>query len=218
MGLFDFRSTRDWKRLQAKYPPLQDYAQLAGPIRELLAPHHRTYVSSVSTEDVVASLETCVFLYAMCDILNPSRIADLGSGFSSFMFRAWAKNSGRSAEVWSVDDSDEWLDATRDYLTGEGVSSENVISWEEFTADGRGHFDLVFHDISSKIAFRIAALPKAMELASPGGVVVLDDVHKKKKYQTFLRRTLAEAGEDYYDLKSLLKDRYGRYAWLVIRP
>ena len=217
MGIFDFRSRRDMKRLAERFPLLRDYEKLAAPVRELLRLHHRRYVSTVSSEDVVASLETCTFMYVLCDVLKPGRIADLGSGFSSFVFRTWAKQTDAPAEIWSVDDSDQWLAATREYLAGEGLSDEHVVSWDEFVAADLGRFDFVFHDIGEKIPKRIELFPKAMSLAGPGGAVVLDDVHKKKgNYRNFVRSALAEAGLDYYDLKSLLEDQYGRYAWLVL--
>ncbi len=219
MGLLDFRSKRDVKRLQDDLPALGDYDAQASRAEKILRDKHAQYVASVSTDLAAASLNLCKFLWVLCDAIQPRRIVDLGSGFSSYLLRSWAAQSelDPAPEVWSVDDAPQWLDKTREFLAAEGLTTENVLSWDEFDGADRGQFDLVFHDMGS-MPTRVRTFDKAISLARPGGAIVLDDVHKRKKYRLFVAETLKKANLDYYDLKNLLLDEFGRYAWLVIRP
>ncbi len=217
MELLNLRSRRDIKRLRHRLPQLADYQHKADEARRNLIEQYRRYVADVSTDEAAASLETCVFLWVLCDALNPSRIADLGSGFSSYLFRAWATQSGSQPvpEVWSVDDSPDWLAKTADFLRSNDMDTERLMTWETFAAEDRGRFDLVFHDLGS-MPTRVRTFDPAIRLAGNTGAIVLDDVHKRRKYQNFVKNELSRRGLDYYDLKSWLKDKYGRYAWLVL--
>lgn len=217
MGFLNLRSRRDIRRLQKRLPALADYDQKAEAARQRLAEEHQRYVTSVSTEAAAASLETCVFLWVLCDALQPRRIADLGSGFSSYLFRTWAHQANAPVEVWSADDDPEWLARTAAFLQGHDLETRRLLSWEAFAAEDRGTFDLVFHDLGS-MPTRVRTFGQAILLAGEAGAVLLDDVHKRKKYRQFARDELLRLGRDSYDLKSLLQDRYGRYAWLVLRP
>jgi len=205
------------QRLKRRLPALADYARRAEAARRRLADEHQRYVSEVSTEAAAASLETCVFLWVLCDALQPGRIADLGSGFSSYLFRAWAAQAGRAPapEVWSADDEPSWMEKTAKFLQDNGMKTDRLLAWEAFAAEDRGPFDLVFHDLGS-MPTRVRTFGRAIALAGDQGAIVLDDVHKRKKYRQFAREELLRLGRDYYDLKALLRDRYGRYAWLVL--
>ena len=209
-----FRSARDVARLKRRFPQFNDYSALAEGNCAVLAEAHQRYVSTISTEDVAASMNSCAFLLGLCEATAPRRIADLGSGFSSFTFRGYARTAEPEVEVWSVDDSEQWLDKTREFLAGQSVSTDNLVTWDEFQQSDRGQFDLVLHDLGSTVPKRIETLRAALALARPGGLVFLDDLHKKD-YRPTARKVLDEAGLDYLDLKSLLKDQYGRYGWLV---
>ena len=55
-------------------------------IRKLLKPFYEEYIQIVSTPDMAISLETACFLFIFSDLISASKILDLGSGFSSFVF------------------------------------------------------------------------------------------------------------------------------------
>ncbi len=205
LSIFQSRAARDAARLVAVLPELRNYDRLAAKAYELLEPHHRKYLANVSSEDHVASIRTCAFLLTLCDIAKPKRIADLGSGFSSFVVRTYAASAPQPTEVWSVDDSSQWLLETRRFLAEMSVSADNVIVWDDFIAEDRGLFDLVFHDLG-RMPKRVETFEKALSLVRPGGLFIIDDVHKKKKFGQFAGRALREARLDYYDLRYFVED------------
>jgi hypothetical protein len=61
------------------------------------------------------SVELAVFLDVLCRLIEPDRILDLGSGFSSFVLRRHlaSRDVGVHSVIWSIDDSPEWLEQTR---------------------------------------------------------------------------------------------------------
>jgi predicted O-methyltransferase YrrM len=81
----------------------------------------RTYVTSISAHDMAASPGTVAYLYRLCDHLQPARILDLGSGLSSAIFRKWVNDRDRDCEIVSVDDNEEWIGRTRDFLRFVGL-------------------------------------------------------------------------------------------------
>jgi len=215
------RARKDARRLAARVGAPAEYARAAADARRRLAPMHAEYVASVSTKDMAASLEMCVFLRVLSEALAPRRILDLGSGFSSLVFRLYRdavrpgspQEAADPIEVISVDDSPEWLAKTGEFLASQGLTNEKLLEWEAFCAADHERFDLVFHDLG-RMRRRAETLEKVLSLAAPHGAVILDDVHKKR-YRTYARRALRRAGLDYYSLQSFLHDKYGRYAWLV---
>jgi len=196
-----------------RFAALREYEEVANPIRKEVWPYYREYVSSVSPDWMAVSLELAVFLTALCRLLKPRRLVDLGTGFSSFLFRRYQQEANPSPEVWSVDDSPAWLGMTRQFLDRQHLPTDNLTMWEEFTRQNPGGFDLVLHDLGS-LRVRTETLHQALGLAAPGGVVVLDDVHFGRYLRPALR-LLQERKMDYHLLGAPTRDRYGRYSMLV---
>ena len=84
---------RDAERVRRRFPFLDGYQARASAARVRLAPEHRTYTRDVSPDPIAISLELSVFLSVVCDALGPRAILDLGSGFSSYVFRSYAKEA-----------------------------------------------------------------------------------------------------------------------------
>jgi hypothetical protein len=55
-----------------------------------------------------------------------------------------------------------------------------------------------------------------LDLAKPGGLVILDDVHKPA-YREAAMAVLEEMGLEWFSLREWTRDPLTRYAWLVIR-
>ena len=68
----------------------------------------------------------------ICRAPTPTRVLDLGSGFSSLALRHYAASAGHAVSVVSVDDNPRWLDTTRDYLEEHGYSAGELRPWSEF--------------------------------------------------------------------------------------
>ena len=115
-----------------------------------------------------------------------------------------ASRNARNLEVWSVDDSPEWKEKTRYYLEEMKCLTTNLFTWDEFVAKEERGFDLVLHDMGS-MEFREETLRQALDLARPGGWVLLDDVHKPE-YRNFAMSVLEEMGLEWFSLREWTRD------------
>jgi predicted O-methyltransferase YrrM len=170
----------------------------------------RTYVTSISAHDMAASPGTVAYLYRLCDHLKPARILDLGSGLSSALFRKWAGEREAVCEIVSVDDSEEWIGRTRDFLRFTGLPETGVHLWPiDIEPES---FDLVFHDFAGgPERNRVAEI--AAKAVKPGGCVVFDDAHFEEHLLAF-ERVSAENGITLYSLAKWTFDAIGRYSLL----
>lgn len=209
------RAWRDARRLVERYPWLGSFDARARPLSRRFQGDHLYYITEIGHPVHAASMELVVMLTVLCEELRPARVVDLGSGFSSYALRRWAADAGEPGpETWSVDDSAEWLERTVQFLESRGMPTERVLTWHDFRQSEHGAFDLVLHDMGT-MEFRAETLREVLDLARPGGLVVLDDVHKPA-YRRFAQRELESLGLEYYSLKTWTRDRLTRYAWLVI--
>lgn len=206
-----WRYAAEWSALASRWPSLGRRAAWRSA-RSRLHPFHAAYVAGVSTPKMAMSLETAVLLHLLCVDARPRRLLDLGSGFSSFVLRRYAKETG--AEVTSVDDNGDWLARTAAFLADHDLSSDRLRHWDAFVADPAPPYDLIFYDFSS-MPVRRDNLPHALDWAA-GGIVVLDDLHKAP-YADAARGLIARRP----DLRLLparghTADRLGRFAGVVV--
>ena len=61
------------------------------------------YTETISNESMAASLKCCAFLVCLYEALEPKRILDLGSGFSSYSLRHFKDQMSWDTEIYSVD-------------------------------------------------------------------------------------------------------------------
>jgi len=174
----------------------------------------QTYVTSVSPAAMAASLEVCSLLLALARARRPARLLDLGSGFSSFVTRTFARETGGACRATSVDDSAEWLGRTGVFLRKQGLATDDMLTWEAFRSAPSGPYDLVFHDLGNMQA-RAAALPHVLGQVAPGGIVVLDDMHKTR-YPEQVRHACGNAGFEVHPVPTLTTDAFGRFAVLAL--
>jgi predicted O-methyltransferase YrrM len=193
---------------------LSRYRTLARDARASILPAYREYIASFSSDVMAVSLETATWLLVACRVIQPRRIADLGSGFSSFVLRHHARSSG--AEVWSVDSDPAWLEVSRRFLAERSMPSDRLLVWEEFLVRRpTGGFDLILHDLGLTETMRGEVLPQVLDLSSPQGLVVLDDIHKQP-YATRVEAELERRSCAHLSLRSYTRDRFGRFALLVM--
>lgn len=208
-----FEAFRGEVQLKGRFPQLKDYESLAGSHRDQLRPYYETYVAQFSDPGWAISLELSAFLLTLCQLLRPKRLLDTGSGFSSFVFRHYAARATPQPQVWSVDDSAEWLEKTVSYLKQNGLPVDNVCQWQPFIDGCPGKFDLILHDMAFGQR-RMEKLPSILDLCSSNGVVVLDDVHIES-YHGYAMKILNERRLKHYSLKSFTVDSFNRYSELV---
>jgi predicted O-methyltransferase YrrM len=123
---------------------------------------------------------------------------------------------GTDVEVWSVDNDAAWLERTRRFLVSRHLSSLHLYGWHEFLDADHGHFDIVLNDFGH-MGVRAEVLGETLGLVRPGGLVLLDDVHKAG-YARLVNATLREAGFRQISLRRYTLDRFGRFSLLAIRP
>jgi predicted O-methyltransferase YrrM len=157
------------------------------------------------------SLETAALAWVLCEERKPSKIVDMGSGFSSFVLRHWAKTSG--AEVWSIDDDAAWLEKSRDFCRLTNVSVDNFETWDAFkNRDDR--FDLVIYDLG-RMPCRVTNVEKSFDFLKRNGIMIVDDMHKFN-YGKEVRRVIEEKGLTGVDMKASTTDAHeGRHCWIV---
>lgn len=137
----------------------------------------------------------------------------MGSGFSSFLLRHWAKSSGNDVEVWSVDDDRLWLEQSKLFCEMTGVSTANFVEWDDFKTETK-KFDLIVYDLG-RMPCRVTNVEHAFSFRTPGGIIVIDDMHKFN-YGIEVRRVIDSLKLTGVDMKELTTDRHkGRHCWLA---
>lgn len=206
-------AARDAERLRQLFPFLDSYAEVSEPVAQRIALSYADYTSNVSPDPIAIALPLATFLGVICEQLRPRRILDLGSGFSSYVFRSYAQAQTDSAPaIWSVDQSRAWLDKTCAFLQRHGVDSPHLATWDEFTAAAPPPFDLVLQDFATLVD-RERMLDRVVDHCAPGGLIVIDDMHVPG-YRRGTLRALDRRGLTYFSLRLFTKKRL-RYAYLV---
>ncbi len=208
-----YETWRDYYKLIKLFPKFRQLEKLNRKNYQRLKRQYLDYTANISLDYMAISLETAVYLLSLCQILQPKKIADLGSGFSSYVFNAYKEESGHHVEILSVDDDAKWLKKTRDWLNNQHIESARLISWNEFYRRSRVDFDLIFHDLGN-MDTRIQTLPKILSLIRFSGFVVLDDL-QFPDYNSSVRKIVKTSGFQLLSLRKITKDIFGRYASLV---
>lgn len=200
---------RDTRRLESTHPLLAP--SLLRRWQDALADAHAEYVATMSVANMAASLETCAYIAYLCDTVQPRRVVDVGSGFSSYVLRRYAANDP-AVSVVSVDHDQDWLAKTREFLASHDLPANDLLSWDEFVAAPDG-YDLAFHDYAHG-DLREATMPDVVTRVKPGGLIVFDDAQHSGH-----RRAMAEAVDkrDTYSLRRWTLDDIGRYSLVAIR-
>lgn len=212
----DWRGMRDARQLAALGLD-QDSCRRQMDLAALrLRPAYDLYIQSVSTAEMAVSWESACFLYAVAALRQPQRLLDLGSGFSSYVLRAYAAQAQHPAEVTSVDDNRHWLTQTAQFLTSQGLPADRLWAWDEFRQQPtRPGFDLVFHDLGT-MSTRAAALPHVLQCVSAAGALILDDMHKVE-YHATAHQTVPQDGWTLLSARRHTLDGLGRFSEVALR-
>jgi predicted O-methyltransferase YrrM len=209
-------SSIDRRRIQKKYPNLQrTYEENRNDYKNNILPFYEQYVSKVSNEIMAISLELTVFCIMMFHISKPKRILDLGSGFSSFAFRFMPSilNQEYRPTVWSVDDSQEWLNKTRQFLSSHSITCDHLTTWESLIQGDSGLFDFVLFDIGG-FQFRMEIFEQAISLVNTNGIMIIDDMHSAELGR-FVLKFLKKIEVSCFDVGYYTRDKINRYSLLI---
>lgn len=179
-----------------------------------LKPYYEQYITQVSRADMAMSLELAAFVYALCVKKGFKTLLDLGSGFSSFVYRLYASEHA-GVLVLSVDDDAQWLEKTKGYVRQHGLPDASMLTLDQFLKQPVNQFDCVLHDLNF-VEVRINYVQRVFEATANSGVLILDDVHKPD-YLYQVLDMLNEQSISIYDLKPVTLDSYNRFALAVLR-
>jgi predicted O-methyltransferase YrrM len=171
--------------------------------RQALIPAYIDYCQHVSKRSMAISIETATFVAHLCRRRRVQMVADLGSGFSSYVLRRY------SPAVTSIDDSSEWLDRTTAFLRKYGLHQGMLVGWDEWTADD-DRYDLIVHDFSSG-ELREQSMWTAAGRLAPGGMVVFDDA-QHDGHRAAMGDVAEAFGMQLTLMRDLTLDAVGRYA------
>ncbi|MCE7863101.1 MAG: hypothetical protein DYG99_06115 [Bacteroidetes bacterium CHB5] len=181
---------------------------------KILKPYYDYYIAHVSKADMAMSLELAALVYALCVKKELKNLLDLGSGFSSFVYRLYASTHS-GVRVVSVDDDAQWLEKTRMYLHEQNLSDTRLITLEQFLEEPISGFDCVLHDLNF-VEVRINYLPQVLAATAHAGVLILDDVHKPDYLHQVLKK-LKHESVTVYNLKPATLDSFNRFALAVLK-
>lgn len=176
--------------------------------------HYEDYCTHYSHKVHVVSREQAAFVLNACRVLQPRRLVDFGSGFSSYVLRKYVQENSQCM-VWSVDDDEQWLQKTIQFLREQALPTDGVMMAEAFfTQHQNDRFDFIFYDLGN-MRTREDYFERMLPLRSEQSMAMIDDVHKQD-YRSFVVKVLKEQGIPYYNLKNITLDEYGRYAFAII--
>jgi hypothetical protein len=180
---------------------------------ELYAVRH-LYINSISSHGMALSLETAALIWVLCDDRHPKTILDLGSGYSSYVTRDWAKKTSYPTSTWSVDDDVSWLKQSQLFCEQQGVDTSNFELWDSFK-DKDMKFDVVVYDLG-RMPTRFINVNRAIEFCGAGGVIIFDDMHKYN-YGKEVQRILNERNLVGADMRSATTDSHeNRHCWIAM--
>lgn len=207
-------SVESLNRLKAVNPFDKLTLQFVKANQEILRPYYEEYVSKVSRSDMAASLELAAFLFSVCKINQYTKLMDVGSGFSSFVFRFYAKQTP-GVRVYSIDDDTEWLEKTKHYLNEHSLNTDDMLTVEDFMQLNEGGFDCILHDMNF-VEVRIQYVDFVFRSAKKNGLIIMDDVHKMD-YRFALLKKLKSLEASCFTLRDMTKDNFGRFAYAVLK-
>ncbi|MQF98139.1 MAG: hypothetical protein FI729_01215 [SAR202 cluster bacterium] len=168
---------------------------------------YKDYCDNVSKYGHPMSLQSVKWLI---EYINSNqgikRVADFGSGFSSFAIRKYCPQ----VENNSYDTDAEWLKKTEGYLKREGVNSDNL---HTYTDDFSEDFDLIVWDLKNQ-SFRKTEFLKVKEKFT-NSICIIDDCHDPS-YIQMCRDLAANDGWKLTEITEV-KDEFGRYVSILRR-
>jgi hypothetical protein len=182
-----------------------------------IATAHEEYTTSVSSPVAAISLELSYALWSILNNIQPRCLVDLGSGFSSYLFRRYQRQrniAGEECQVISCDDNSQWLQRTALYLGRKHLSVSGLMLWKELLESHQDlRPDLVLHDLGYP-PVRVQTLPNVLDLCSSSTILIVDDVHKPAIRRAVLG-SVRNKGLHCHDLARVTYDQFGRYSWLM---
>jgi len=173
---------------------------------ETLEDKYKHYCNTVSKYGHPMSLQSLEWLSAFVQRNDFKRVADFGSGFSSFVLRS---TEGNSRDVFSYDTDDAWLGKTKQYLADQGFLGGELIHYgrDKIVAD----LDFIIWDLGNKDFRSKEFLAVADKFGD--AICLIDDCHDPR----YLKMCHDLRDNEGYYIKELtkMKDEFGRYCTAI---
>lgn len=187
-------------------PPRSDIL----PYFNRLTDAYRDYCFNVSRRGMALSIETCAYVWWLCDMKQARSVCDLGSGFSSYVLRRYADEADYDVTVHSVDSDAEWLAKTREWC---GTDDGFYMGHEWMTIDAR--YDVVVNDYDSGNTRDQFAQHGIIRL-NAAGAIVFDDAHHPDHHD-FMGVICQRNRLALLDLYHQTRDEVHRFAMVGVR-
>jgi predicted O-methyltransferase YrrM len=190
-----------------------DLTPVSMDLRSELAFAYDEYTRDVSPDNMAVSLLTATYLLFLCRSLGAKRVADFGSGFTSYVLARYAAET-EAVTVTSVDDDAEWLGKTKTFIETRGFRS-NLTMWDDY-CEADIHHDVACYDLG-KGDVRNRGMELVARRTRPGGVVLFDDA-MHDGHRSVMEAISREFRWDLFFLQDQTTDSYGRFAALLVKP
>lgn len=181
------------------------------PYFERLVPAYRRYCETVSKRSMAMSIESCAYLWWLCDLKGARNVCDLGSGFTSYTLRQYAEAADHDVTVTSVDSDEEWLARSAEFCG----NPDGFVVGLDWARHQIGPYDVIVNDYSGGVARDQFATLAASRVAYRGAVM-FDDAHHAGHHDHMAEVCI---GYDltFLDIYHQTVDEVGRFAALGAR-
>jgi predicted O-methyltransferase YrrM len=193
-----------------KFPFLTKFENEQREIENIFSELYDLYMhqEKISTPKMSMFLKNAAFLYFLSKNISPRVIFDMGSGFSTIVFNAYASN--HDCKVYTTDTSDEWLFKTKKFIDDYCKKTKvKYVNWNNvFDLLKNIKSDLIFYDLYGKNGIR-EKIYQTLVANQPKSMYLLDDMHRTDYVQELTKidglnnRTL-------YSLEDITIDETGK--------
>lgn len=212
--LYAKKGKKDIEYFREKYSDIHDKLLNGMDMDNTIEESYAYYKKNISPGGSAVSLKLARLLYLAAQAKEARNILDLGSGFSSYVFRLYRSENPGPGEVWSVDSDPGWLGKTGEYLASCGLADDNLFTWEQYAQkDEKPIFDVILVDIRP-VARRVEYFEHFLTHLSPHGVLIYDDYHKLHLSRP-LDSKIKGLNLIAYNLREITLDDLGRFClWI----
>ena len=180
----------------------------------ILEKYYDDYITQVSSSNMAISLESASTIFTLVNFLKPKSILDLGSGFTSLLFRLYRKERKEEVMVVSIDNNIHWLNKSSDFLEKYDLRDDNFYLSDEFFSHSRDKFDFIINDYSSGDE-RDQMTKMIPSFSTENASIIFDDMQHYGHKSNVMKLILFNR-YNYMDLKHYTLDSINRYQWLLL--
>jgi hypothetical protein len=181
-----------------------------------LSPGYVDYCQTVSPRHMAMSIESCTYLWWLCDRVKAARVCDLGSGFTSYTLRAYATLADWPVTVTSVDTDAGWLEQSRMFVADRGLPTDGFVEWDVWSKDPGDPCDVIVHDLAGG-DLRNEAMWVAADALTPAGMILFDDA-QNNGHAEVMQKVVEANGMKLADIRQWTTDAVHRFSLLAVHP